>query len=479
MSIASVHGNRTYTMDAVGDFLLQVQNATRLPVKLQPQRLLELLRVQPHANGAVVRFNNLGVLNEPQIEHAVEQRRLYSDEWAAFARAVASFVRLCNQLNAWSLLESFDLYTTYLNDLAVAFTHKNRGYLLAPLLQDTIEATIPLAVQLDTQLVEKEAHGMPRLTYIASLLLKIFNNIRSQLGAEDQLEAAKKAVMLYVGTRLCLTYFRLQNPLLCRNVFSNMNNANLMFRAYPPNQQLQYRYYLARFYIVKHQFVDAYTHLLWCLQHVPANYTAHNANVTRILRHLLPVSIILGKRPNYTAFAQVYYPNTAPPAFLVPYSELGQAIRQGNFHHFHTLLNEKSNYAFLKQHQLALFIASKAMVVTLRNLLRKVWVLQGKQAKLDYDSIKAAFRVSLRELDLGMVSLLGTAGVPVALDDFAVENCLITLIDQNLLRGKVFPRLRVVSLAKTEVFPSIDALNFLKFGNGPEGTLAGPDKWMG
>lgn len=467
-------------MNIFDDFLLRIHNASRQPPKPQAEQLLSLLRLHPSLNPMVVKLYNLGDLNIRQVSDAVELRKLYNDDWLAFNEVVISFVKLSNQLNPWSTLESFDLYATYLNDLSVAFTNKNLGYVLSPLLQDTIEFVIPLATQLDMQLLYKENQRKPRLNYIAAILLKIFNNIRSQLGAGDHIEAAKKSIMLFIGTRLCLTYFRLENPLLCRNVFSNMNNASLKLSSYPMNQQIQYRYYLAKFYMVKYQFVDAYQHLYWCLAHCPVNYSRDNDNVTRILRDLIPVSIILGKTPNIDSFRRAFYSSPAKcPAFFTLYANVIEALRQGNFRYFHQLINEPTNYAFLKQHQIFLFLSAKACVVILRNLMKQLWVMQGKQARLNYDTIKIGLTSSLAGLQLSSVSMLGPPSSDVtAIDDFLVENCLITLIDQNLLKGKLFPRLRVVSLSKTNVFPAVDSINFVKYGNGLEGTLGHADKWM-
>lgn len=466
-------------MDILNDFLLQVNQASRLRPQQQAGKINSLLRLHPSLNPVIVKLNNLGDLDEAQIEDAVQQRNFYNDDWIAFNSVIVSFVRLSNQLNPYSVLESYDLYATFLNDLSVAFTNKNRGYLLSPLIQDTIAFVVPLATQLDMQLLYKENQRRPRLTHIAALLLKIFNNIRSQLGAGDHIEAAKKSIMLFIGTRLCLTYFRLSNPLLCRNVFSNMNNANLQLGSYPMNQQIQYRYYLAKFYMVKYQFVDAYQHFHWCLTHCPSNYCQDNDNITRILRDIIPVGIILGKTPNIDNICRMFYSSPAKcPPFLALYSQLMESIKQGNFYQFHQLINNPTHYDFLKQHKIILFLSAKSCVVILRNLIKRSWILQGKQARLDYDTIRIALEVSLSGLLLHSVNKLGPTTQPEIIDDFVVENCLITLIDQNLLKGKLFPRLRVVSLSKTNVFPAVDSINFVKFGNGPEGTPNYADKWM-
>lgn len=475
-------------MNAVDNYLMQVLLATTLRPKQLANSLLRLLLLHPQNNRAVVNFNNVGNLEVSQISNAVDARKFYNDDWLAFNQVVVSFIHLANQINPWSALESFDLYSTYINDLLVAFTNKNHGFLLSPLIESSIEFIIPLATQLDFQLAPKEMNRNPRLTYLASILLKIFNNIRSQLGAGDNAEVAKRSILLFIGTKLCLTYFKLANPLLCRNVFSNMNNASLRFNKFHKNQQIQYRYFLAKFYLVKYQFVDAYQHFMWCLQHCPRNYLQDNANVSRILRELIPVAMILGKTPNFASIYLTYYTSASKaPRFLAIYLKLMSIIRIGSFYQFHSFITQ--NFEMLKQQKSLLFISNKSGLVLLRNLLKRVWIMEGSTARLSYDSVSIALATSLQGIPLGSVSdfvdpASQTSGVQNEMlqnqrvDDQLVENCLVTLIDQNLLKGKLFPRLRMISLSKIGAFPAVDSIDFVKFGNGNEGTLNYSDKWM-
>lgn len=466
-------------MDVVNDFLHQVHGATRLKPKAQAEKLRTLLGLHPANNPYIVKIHNSGDVATSDIEKLVAQRNFYNDDWLAFQTAVVLFVRMANSMNPWSTLESYDLFAMFLNDLVVAFTNKSRGYLLSSLLQDTINFVLPLAAQLDIQLLPREANRKPRLIHLASLLLRVFNNIRSQLGAGDVIEAVKKSIMLFVGLKLCSVYFRSSNPLLCRNVFSNMSNANLRFLAYPKNEQLQFRYYLAKFYLVKYQFVDAFQHLGWCLENCPRNYQVDNHNVTLILRDLIPVGLILGKMPKVDAIRRKYYSSpAASPKFLTLYMDLAIAIRTGNFLLFHEIVRRPENADFLKRHQLLLALGERANIGILRNLLKRAHLLDTAVAKISYDSVRAALQVSMGGLQI--TDLLGPKrpAAPAELDDFLVENYLITLIDQNLVKGKLFPRLRVVSLSKTDAFPNQAHINFVKFGNGKEGVLSNGDEWM-
>lgn len=466
-------------MDTLADFLLAVSNATKLRGPQLANTLARVFSLDP-SNQAIVKLYNVGYLDEKQIENAVEARRFYNEDWTAFNLVVVSFVRLANQMNPWSVLESFDLYAAFLNDLAVAFTNKTYGYVLASTMQAAIGFIIPLATQLDTQLVAQEMHRKPRLTYLAAVLLRIFNNIRSQLGAGDHAEAAKKAVMLYVGIQLCLTYFKLDNPLLCRNVFSNMSNAGVPLKNYPINQQIHYRYYLARFYMVKCEFVDAYVHFVWCLDHIPSNYTKDNRNVTRILRDLIPVAIILGRTPRFpTVYMRFYSSARSAPPFIQTYAQLTAIVKKGLFSEFQQFLT--ANYATLKHSQL-LTLLSRACLVLLRNLIKRAWIIQGKTPRLDYNVVATALFTSLQGLSISGVVDFGispsTRNLLGSIDDATVENCLITLIDQNLVKGKLFPRLRICSLSKSGAFPPADSINFVKFGHGGPASLSQVDRWM-
>ncbi|OBA20535.1 hypothetical protein METBIDRAFT_32525 [Metschnikowia bicuspidata var. bicuspidata NRRL YB-4993] len=470
-------------MECVEDFLQRLQNCTCLDLRQQPLKLLELLRLHPQMNPFVVKINNLGHLSEGQILLLIERRHWFNGAWLSFDQLIVSFLRLCNQVNPWSLLESFDLYTTYLNDITVAFMNKKHGYLITYLLEDVLKQVLYMSKLLDYHMLHREMCRKPRLNFMASILLKIFNNIRSQIGADDYIDAVKKSIMVLIGVKLCQTYFQLSNPLLCQNVFSNMGNANLDFSSYHPNQQLQYRFYLAKFYIAKYEFVDAFEHLDWCLARVPYNYSVDSMNVSTILRQFLLVSILLGKRPKFGSFSRRYF--SAPlkcPKYFSIYAELENAIRLGNFYRLHNLINDAEISSFLKRQKFASFFSSKAYLITLRNLVKTIWLSQGKQVRLGYDATKQGLLLSLNGLELSSVSTMNSSPkqhiLSTNLDDHSIENCLVTLIDQNLLRGKVFPRLRVVSLAKNEVFPDISANYFLKFGNGSGDTLRPADQWI-
>lgn len=465
-------------MDAVDEFLSQVYQCSLLPYNQQGIELTKLLTPDISTNPYIVKINRVPNIEDDAINKLVDNRHFYNDEWLAFNEMVVCFIRLCNRIDPWSLLNSFDWYIEYINSISVAFNNAERGYLVSYIARDTVAIILPMASKLDKQLYLRENCTRPRLTYLASILLKIFNNIRSQVSGDIPDNSLKynmkSSILLRIGVKLCHIYFKLLNPLLCRNIFSNMSNANLSMARYSMNERLQYRYYLGRFYLIKNEFLDAYRHLLWCLTHCPP--AKDHPNVSRILKFLLPVSIIIGKTPNYRHIAAVYYSSpSAAPSFLTLYQSVTQAILQGNHTAFHSILSSPHYHKFLKLSNLLLPLTSKGPLLILRNLLKRIWVLSARPTKLHYEEIAIALSLSI---DTSAYAY-DIYSIVSDLSDLAIiENILISLIDQNLLKGKLFPRLRVISLAKSNVFPNVDEINFLKFGGGKEGTINRNDTWL-
>lgn len=464
-------------MNSVKSFVELVNQVTRLPINEQPVQLLKNFTLDASINPYIVQLNNLPDIDDNVLDELVQSSNIYNGEWLAFNEVLISFIKLSNQLNAWSLLESFDLYSQYINDLSIAFNNNNRGYLLVLLVKDTVDIIIPMATKLDYQLYYKENCMKPRLTYIAAILLKIFNNIRSQVGGGDHSELIKKSIILYMGIKLCQVYFKIGSPLLCRNIFSNMNNAQLNFNKFPINQQIQYRFYLGKFYLIKNEFIDSYQHLFWCLTKCPSNLKDHE-NVTRILKLLIPISMIIGRIPKFDVLIQTFYSNLLKvPSYFRLYQQIMHAIQLGDFSKFNMLLSQPDNYEFLKDLNILIPISSKGNLLVLRNLVKRVWIIGGHKNKLEFDELKVALKFSLSRIPPESFSM-NKIFQYFEINDLTIENIFITLIDQNFIKGKLFPRLRGVSLSKTNVFPSVAPINFVKYGHGSEGKLNRSDNWM-
>lgn len=462
-------------MDPLNDFLFEVERSLKGLPELVLVHLARLLTPLV-TNKQIINLNNLPQLTPERYNQAVDSRHFYNNDWLAFNEVVCSFIRLGNQLNPWSVLDSFDLYSGFINDLLVAFNNNVRGHLLTNLVRETISIVVPMATRLDRQMYYKENCANPRLTYLASVLLRIFNNIRSQLSADPHDNSPKRQIILLVGVTLCQIYFRLGNPLLCRNIFSNMNNAGLRFSRYSVAEQVQYRFYLSRFYLIKDQLPDAYVHLLWCYETCAAATSGSgqklNSHLTVILKYLLVVGMMIGKNPSFDTISQTVY-NGNSPSFIAIYKDVSTQMKAGNYTQLVAVISQPHCYEFLHKNGLLLLVVNKSKLITVRNLLKKIWILGGKPTRLDYNSVGAGLQVSVNvNAPLDMYKLI--SGV----DDTTIENVLVTLIDQNMLKGKIASVARAVSLSKSDTFPAISEINFRRFGNGASTALNKEDQWM-
>ncbi|KAK6459901.1 hypothetical protein DFJ63DRAFT_255792 [Scheffersomyces coipomensis] len=445
-------------MEVVQSYISEINEISRIPNNQKNQiiaRLAAVLNLNPSQNPYIAQINSVPFqIEDKTLDKLIETANLFNGEWLAFNELIASFVKLCNQMNPWSSLESFDLYTTFINDLSISFNNNARGFFLIEVVKNSIQVILPLANHLDYQLYFKEHCEMPRLTYLASILLKIFNNIRSQINDANN---PKRNIILFISNKLCSVYFKINSPLLCRNVFSNMNNANVSFKSFNKLEQLQYRYYLSKFCLIKQELTSAFENFNWCLENLPI--TAIN-NINKVLKYHLPLSLVIGKRINFNYINQVYsHARIQPPEFITIYYQLNQFIKLGDLKSFNQII--LNSYQYFKSENLLLLLLTKSKVIILRNLIKKIWINTGKPSFLDYDCILAGLKLSLdtNPLTLPLITSLSD----LTESDLIIENIFITLIDQNLIRGKIFPRLRKISVSKINVFVNVDEMNLTRF----------------
>ncbi|KAI5960214.1 uncharacterized protein KGF55_004937 [Candida pseudojiufengensis] len=415
----------------VSDFIREINKTHAITNNDQKfQALTKLLTISPLENKFISSIYNT---TNHKVKNVTTQ---YDEEWPAFSLVVNSFVKFCAEMDPWSALCSFDLLTTYLNDLSVAFNNNTYGWLLSNVIKSTITMVIPISIKLDYQMFYKEQGGKYRLNYMASVILKIFNNIRI-----NDSNVYKKSIILYLGNKLCFIYWKLDNPLLCINIFSNMNNTSLKMKEFPLSEQIKYKYYLGKFYFIKYEFIKSFENFEWCLLH-----TSSLKNQKLILENLIPISLIVGKRPDFTYLRSKYGNELSMLEFLNLFAQVSNAVKVGDYNTFKKLINE--NYKYLKNKGI-LLIMNKIDILILRNLSYKVWSIQGKQ----------------QNLNINLVPIPIPNSIPPNDHYFYKENVFVTLIDTGLIKGKLIGS-NSIALSKVNPFPDVFDHYYKKFYNG-------------
>ncbi|EMG49524.1 hypothetical protein G210_5683 [Candida maltosa Xu316] len=208
-----------------------------------------------------------------------------------------------------------------------------------------------------------------------------------------------------------------------------MQNTSLKLKDFPITQQLKYKFYLGKFYLIKYQFLESFENFQWCLVN-----TSSLRNQQLVLELLIPISLVIGKKPNFNYLSS----RGLNLEIFNLYSQIFQVVKSGDYKSFKQIVDQ--NYQYLKDKNL-LLIMNKLEIVILRNLVKNVWVILGKLSSFNYT----------------VIPIEGHAG-----DELYLENVMVTLLDSNLIKGKLSTNKTVV-LSKVDPFPQVNHIYKVRF----------------
>ena len=390
--------------------------------------------------------------NQLDIDQLVEQQSYFDGDWNAFTSIVISYLKFVKDVEPNSILKSHDLLLNYYNDLSIGFLNNSFGNHLSVLIYETTKILVPMMKKIDKYLnLLNNGKKFKRLIFISTILTKIFNHLRSLKG-----DSNKKKLIIFIVNNLNKIYFIINSPLLCANIFANMNLLNLHFNKYPKSQQIEYRYILGRYYMIKNQLYKAYHHLNW--SYMNSHKVYNTQNTIRILRYLIPISILIGKIPSLQIlnisieFQQNYIP-------LIKY------LKQGNHLQFQKTLYD--NQLYFKSKFILILLIQRSKVLIFRNLFYKIMTIT-QSTRFSYDELATSLLKSIgtqqqQSQTLGDDSIMYQI-LNEPIDDLFVENVCVSLIENDLIRGNVLSRARTLVLSKKEPFTDIPMVFKRKFG---------------
>lgn len=421
-----------------------------------PNRLAELLTLDIN-DPQVSSLQNDILDNSRDVSATVEAINLHDGDWPGLVGLAQAYLRLCESVDPNDLAGSFDLYVDVFTSLQAAFAN-TRGAVLGVALSRCSRTIVSLSLLLDSQLSPAE---MIRTSYIASILLKMFNSIRGEKIDPSMMDGSvptKKDHILFVATLLCRAYFKLGKPSSCANVFSNIHTANIKFSRYALSQRVEYRYYLGRYYVFKNQFGNAYRHLQWAFDRCLSS----SKNKRLILIYLIPVALILGKLPTMPLL-ELYGLDSI-------YSPLVNALKSANYQQFMAHVDSQPYRDWFLRRGLHVALRTRTIVVLHRQVVSKVWRLTGQKTVIKFDHVRRALVLSMGSHEDAVLMLDNDP------DNEKLEAIFVSLISQGYLKAKVFSRNRVLRLPPQGAIPLMVDVHKIA---GPEGlVLTGHEKWM-
>lgn len=403
------------------------------------------------------------------INKEVADQSLYDGDWPGFEQLVRTYLKFCKNVNPNDEWNSYDLYALFLVDLQTAFTN-SRGSSLVQVVVKTARTVIPMAMRLDAQDMQASRSSEPiRCSHVAAVLLRIFNSIRAEkpdpstvpvrnAKISTNTASTKKSIILFIAVTLCRLYHHVGQLPSSANVFSNIHTAQISFKSYPMSQQVEYRFWLGRYYLLKNQLANAYCHLYWsfvnCHQQSPKNEQL-------ILKFLIPCAMLLGKMP-VVSLLQNYNLEGR-------YGPLMTLLREPNFDRMLAHLNSQRQW--FQSRGLYILFMTKSILVMLRVLVYKLWRAEERSSTLHFEQLITALQLS----KFPGLEQIGTS-TEDSYNNLFAENVLISLTSQGLVKGNIFTRTKVIRLRATDPLPRLSLLYNI---DGPEPVpVTGKEKWM-
>ncbi|KAF0731173.1 hypothetical protein Ae201684P_011673 [Aphanomyces euteiches] len=294
---------------------------------------------------------------------------------------------------------------------------------LVPLLQQLTYDTRILAQHADSELSQKRGVEVTESLENAEQHLK--KGFSMTINDRASPELSKKPATLYIVNQLFKIYFRLNKISLCSNIIQAINKQN--FEQFEMRDQVTYKYYLGRIRMFEDKYNDANECLSFAWQHC---HKHHAKNKRMILQYLVPVKLVLGVLPS---------PELLREYRLDEYNPIASAIKRGDLLAFNQSLH-LHQAKFIAQGMYLLM--QKLRLLVMRTLLKKVYLIQQKNAKLKLTDFQIA---------------LEFAGASIDMD--ALECIVANLIFKRYIKGFISRKHGLLVLSKSNAFPAIGNAN--------------------
>lgn len=424
--------------------LARLTNDESMDPAVQSEQLAELFT--PHLLNPSIAALQGSIQNwsDEQVTKAVEQAQMFDGGWGGFEQFVSSYIRLIRDFDPFNEFDSFDLVVSTFTDLQVAFSSA-RGVCLTHTVAVWARKMVNGAFKYDKQFNLDQTTATteyPTSEYIATPLLRLFNTTRTE---RSDLDFTRKSIILHLACLLCRVYFHIRQPTLCANVFSNMSTAGIRLSAYPKSQQVEYRFYLGKFYWLKSQLKNAYLHLNWSWNKC---YT-ESPNKRLILKHLVAVSLLLGIVPTRELLQQFNLDGV--------YGELVVALKHGNHTRFYVALEQLRDW--FVDRDLYILLKSRAFTLLDRGALKVIyeWSVAQDNPAIDYGTVARGLDFATQHGGYAqqVMAPQSMGGEKPSLTSTQVEAILVALIDQGFVKGKLQATGQRLIHAKANVFPPI------------------------
>lgn len=379
------------------------------------RRIAHLFTVDVSVPNVAILQNDLwdGHIDEVK---AVDEANVFGGEWPGMTALAKGYLEFCKQVNPQDLLGSFASFAKFYTALQAAYSSS-----YGALLNDVVVAT--------TRYMNQIFHGQSaELAWIASVLLRIFNSVRSEklAGAEASMSNTKRRILLFSGATLCRLYFAVGQYVSSKNVFSNINTAQAQLSSFPIAQQVEFRYWLGRYQLNRSEHLEAFKNLFWaytrCLRDSP--------NKRVILSYLLVPSILVGRLPSPQLLEA-----SGVGAHLHP---IITSLKAGTMEPY---LSTVKNNEWLSACRLDSVLRVHMPLLIYRRAVKRLYMIMNCPITLSLASIEVCLRLCGAEA--------------LSEDCILAETVCVALINANYLKAQLLPQQATILFRRGGAWPSM------------------------
>ncbi|KAI8053416.1 PCI-domain-containing protein [Syncephalis plumigaleata] len=226
-------------------------------------------------------------------------------------------------------------------------------------------------------------------------------------------------------------YFKLGSQNLCKNIIkavtASANDLPALTR-YPKADQVAYKYYMGLLAFREEKYSKAETDLMDAFRMCKSDAVPQKE---RILKFLIPVRLLRGILPSDKLLARY-------KSISLTYQPFVDAIRKGDVKQYDVLLLDREQLLARMGTYLTL---ERARYIAVRTLLRKAFIVNGKDAKVPIEKFRVALQLA-----------------HIALDMDATECLLANMIFKGYVRGYLSHERGYLVLSNKDPFPNLTTL---------------------
>lgn len=395
--------------------------------------------------------------------------------WPAFENFIQCYLICIRDLDPWSIINSIDLMISVFECQSFLFNPKNNVHeritkQMISYFEESMSLMIPLStfIDIESMHIHNRINDFPRLTYISTILLKSLNNMRSKpdLNNSDNIDIIK--LLFDISTNLCNVYYKIGSPMLCANVFSNINILNLNRKFVSKSRLIKLRFIMGKYYLHQSNFLQSFVHLNACYRSLQLN-SCPISNITRILKYLIPVGLIVGKVTDVNKLRALMRNRALTEidsfklnTILNIYEPLIESYKSGNF--FEVYKNISNNEKYWKSIGLWIAMLQRLRILIFRNLLYQIWKLSN--SNLNYELIRIGLTESLKGSEQLNAVYQIKNDISESIDDIFIDNLLSALTSSGYLKMKITADRNTI-LSKKDTFPDIFTVISGRFTTNP------------